>query len=109
MWRFSLRELILLVTTVAVALAINVWSQRDLRAQRRATELYLEQLEDYSQRLRSNLDLAKYQAAEQHAIVHSWIAQGRLLPAQQTSEGICGDSFPGVPDWSVLDESPPQR
>jgi hypothetical protein len=107
-WKFSLRELVLLTTVIALALAINVWSQRELRAQRRATELYLKQLENYAQRLRKNLDLARYQAAEHESSVQYWIAKGRLLPEPEPVEALtCGDCGFGDPDWSVLDEPTP--
>src|SRR5687767_5027747 len=98
MWKFSLREVILVMTMFAIAMAVNVWNHRDLRTRLAHSQEHAEDVEAYASRLHRNLGYAKSESDEFNSLISGWLASGELKPLPRT---ICitGRSSP---DWTIL-------
>lgn|GEM_PF-4930806 len=104
MWKFSIRELFLVVTAACLALAANIWTNRDLKDRLELAEDHIIKLELYADKLHRNLGYAKQQSDQADSQIHYWMKSGELK--LRPREPGCGDG-PVSPDWTILNSGPP--
>ncbi len=107
MWKFSLREIVLVTTLFGVAMAVNVWNHRDLRAQLADTQAYARNVEQYASSLRQELYLAQQETVARDGQISRWIKAGEIT--LDSISGYCDVIARSAPDWHVLQTPPPKR
>lgn len=107
MGQFSLREVFLVTTIFAIAMAVNLWSHGELRDRFEASERHAQQLQRQADRLHRVLAHAKQEHDAHKESVRRWLATGELKP-KPLEGGICGD-FPLEPYWEILDDYVPSQ
>jgi uncharacterized protein YhaN len=107
MGQFSLREVFLVTTVFAIAMAVNLWSHGELRDRLEASEQHAMQLQRQADRLHSVLTDAKGDHEAHQRQVQGWIASGELR-IKHAPEAWCG-CVPDEPDWNVLKDYTPSK
>lgn len=110
MWTFSIREIVLTVTVFCIAMAVNVWNHRELRAQLEQSQKYSQHVESYSKELHCQLQLAKTESAATNAMISGWQQSGELkLNPPDPQFYRCGSSGSSGPNWAFLNVTPPWK
>ncbi len=105
MWKFSLREVVLVTTLFGIAMGVNVWNHRALRMELAETEAYAMEVEAHAHRLHSQLGYAKEKSDETNAEIRAWLESGELKPIPRV---VCLSGRVS-PDWAVLNKPLPNR
>jgi hypothetical protein len=107
MWRFSLREVILVTTMFGLAMAVNVWNHRALRHELQCSQRYADSLRGDWYDLRAVLTEAKQELQRRDAQVRAWHKSGELQLNPVTGH-YCRNVQEG-PDWRILDRPVPAK